>query len=56
MCLSMFMIMLGSTVVNVALPSIRKDPHTTVDQLEWLVNGYTLSFAALLRSQSQTKQ
>jgi EmrB/QacA subfamily drug resistance transporter len=48
MCLSMFMIMLDSTVVNVALPSIQKDLKTTVDQLEWVVNGYTLSFAALL--------
>ena len=48
MCLSMFMIMLDGTVVNVALPSIQKDLHTSVDQLEWVVNGYTLSFAALL--------
>ena len=48
MCLSMFMIMLDNTVVNVALPSIQKDLHTSVDQLEWVVNGYTLSFAALL--------
>jgi EmrB/QacA subfamily drug resistance transporter len=42
------MIMLDSTVVNVALPSIQKDLKTSVDQLEWVVNGYTLSFAALL--------
>jgi EmrB/QacA subfamily drug resistance transporter len=48
MCLSMFMIMLDSTVVNVALPSIQKDLDTSVDQLEWVVNGYTLSFAVLL--------
>jgi EmrB/QacA subfamily drug resistance transporter len=48
MCLSMFMIMLDSTVVNVALPSIQEDLGTSVDQLEWVVNGYTLSFAALL--------
>jgi EmrB/QacA subfamily drug resistance transporter len=48
MCLSMFMIMLDSTVVNVALPSIQRDLKTSVDQLEWVVNGYTLSFAALL--------
>jgi EmrB/QacA subfamily drug resistance transporter len=48
MCLSMFMIMLDSTVVNVALPSIQKDLGTSVNQLEWVVNGYTLSFAALL--------
>jgi EmrB/QacA subfamily drug resistance transporter len=42
------MIMLDSTVVNVALPSIQKDLKTSVNQLEWVVNGYTLSFAALL--------
>ena len=48
MCLSMFMIMLDSTVVNVALPSIQRDLKTSVNQLEWVVNGYTLSFAALL--------
>ena len=48
MCLSMFMIMLDSTVVNVALPSIQRDLKTSVAQLEWVVNGYTLSFAALL--------
>ena len=48
MCLSMFMIMLVGTVVNVALPSIQKDLKTSVNQLEWVVNGYTLSFAALL--------
>jgi EmrB/QacA subfamily drug resistance transporter len=48
MCLSMFMIMLDSTVVNVALPSIQKELNTSVNQLEWVVNGYTLSFAALL--------
>jgi EmrB/QacA subfamily drug resistance transporter len=35
-------------VVNVALPSIQKDLKTSVNQLEWVVNGYTLSFAALL--------
>ena len=35
MCLSMFMIMLESTVFNVALPSIQKDLHTSADQLGW---------------------
>jgi hypothetical protein len=38
--------LLDGTVVNVALPSIQKDLHTSVDQLEWVVNGYRLSFAA----------
>jgi EmrB/QacA subfamily drug resistance transporter len=48
MCSALFMIMLDNTVVNVALPSIQRDLGTTVGQLEWTVNGYTLSFGVLL--------
>ena len=48
MCFALFMIMLDNTVVNVALPSIQRDLHTSISQLEWVVNGYTLSFAVLL--------
>jgi len=35
-------------VVNVALPSIQRDLGTSISGLEWIVNGYTLSFAVLL--------
>lgn len=48
MCLALFMVMLDNTVVNVALPSIQKDLDTSISGLEWIVNGYTLSFAVLL--------
>ena len=48
MCLSLFMIMLDNTVVNVALPSIQRELDTSISGLEWIVNGYTLSFAVLL--------
>ena len=48
MCFALFMIMLDNTVMNVALPSIQKDLGATVSSLEWVVNGYTLSFAVLL--------
>jgi len=48
MCLALFMIMVDSTVVNVALPSIQRDLDSSIDHLEWVVNGYMLSFAALL--------
>jgi EmrB/QacA subfamily drug resistance transporter len=34
--------------VNVALPSIQKDLHSSISGLEWTVNAYTLSFAVLL--------
>jgi EmrB/QacA subfamily drug resistance transporter len=44
----LFMIMLDNTVVNVALPSIERDLHITISQLEWIVTSYALVFAALL--------
>ena len=48
MTFGLFMIMLDNTIVNVALPSIQRDLGTTVSQLEWVVNGYALTFAVLL--------
>jgi EmrB/QacA subfamily drug resistance transporter len=48
MCFALFMIMLDNTVVNVALPAIQKDLHSSIGGLEWTVNAYTLSFAVLL--------
>jgi len=48
MCFALFMIMLDNTVMNVALPSIQDDLGASVAALEWVVNGYTLSFAVLL--------
>ena len=48
MCFGLFMIMLDNTVVNVALPSIQRELDTTPSNLEWVINAYTLSFAALI--------
>ncbi|HKP18995.1 MAG TPA: MFS transporter [Gaiellaceae bacterium] len=44
----LFMIMLDNTVVNVALKSIQDDLHVSVSSLEWVVNGYFLTFAVLM--------
>ena len=44
----LFMIMLDNTVVNVALPSIQKDLGVGLSELEWIVSGYALTFAALM--------
>jgi EmrB/QacA subfamily drug resistance transporter len=44
----LFMIMLDNTVVNVALPSIQRDLEADLAQLQWIVTGYALSFAALM--------
>src|SRR5947199_10126684 len=48
MCFALFMIMVDNTVVNVALPSIQRSLHTTLSNLEWTVNAYTLTFGVLL--------
>jgi EmrB/QacA subfamily drug resistance transporter len=44
----LFMIMLDNTVVNVALPTIQRDLGAGLSQLEWIVSGYALTFAALM--------
>ncbi len=44
----LFMIMLDNTVVNVALPSIQNDLGADLSELQWIVTGYALTFAALM--------
>jgi EmrB/QacA subfamily drug resistance transporter len=44
----LFMIMLDNTVVNVALPSIQRDLGLSLEELEWVVTGYALTFAAFM--------
>jgi EmrB/QacA subfamily drug resistance transporter len=44
----LFMIMLDNTVVNVALPTIQRDLGARLPELEWIVSGYALTFAALM--------
>jgi EmrB/QacA subfamily drug resistance transporter len=46
----LFMIMLDNTVVNVALPSIQRDLGIGLSELQWIVTGYALTFAALMLS------
>ena len=44
----LFMIMLDNTVVNVALPTIQRHLGARLSELEWIVSGYALTFAALM--------
>jgi EmrB/QacA subfamily drug resistance transporter len=46
--IGMFMAVLDSTIVNVALPAMRASLGATVAGLAWIVDAYTLSFAALI--------
>jgi EmrB/QacA subfamily drug resistance transporter len=44
----LFMIMLDNTIVNVALPSIQRDLDIGISELEWVFNGYALTFGVLM--------
>ncbi len=44
----LFMIMLDNTIVNVALPTIASDLQIGISELEWVVNGYALTFAVIM--------
>lgn len=48
LCLGVLMIVLDSTVVNVALPSIKADLGFNDSTLAWVVNGYLLTFGGFL--------
>ena len=42
------MVVLDTTIVNVALPSVQRALHFSATDLEWVVNGYALAFGGLL--------
>jgi EmrB/QacA subfamily drug resistance transporter len=44
----LFVIMLDNTVVNVALPAMQRSLHLQLSELEWVVAGYALTFAAFM--------
>src|SRR5579864_6251416 len=45
-CVAIFMLLLDITVVNVALPSIQRDLHNSLTDLEWVVDAYALLLAS----------
>lgn len=53
-CLSLFIVGLDSTVVNLALPSIRSELNASVSKLQWTIDAYTLVIASLLMLSGST--
>jgi EmrB/QacA subfamily drug resistance transporter len=49
-CVTTFMLLLDITIVNVALPSIQRRLHAGLTGLEWVVDAYALTLAALILS------
>ncbi len=46
--LAVLIVALDTTVLNVAIPTILRDLHTTLPSLQWVITGYSLTFASLL--------
>lgn len=47
-CIAVFMLLLDITVVNVALPNIESELHTSFTQLQWVVDAYALTLATTI--------
>jgi EmrB/QacA subfamily drug resistance transporter len=48
LCVSVFLAVVDNTIVNVALPTISRQLQATTSELQWIVDAYSLVFAALL--------
>lgn len=48
LCLSLLVIGLDNTILNVALPTLVRDLHATQTQLQWIVDAYTIVYASFL--------
>jgi EmrB/QacA subfamily drug resistance transporter len=47
-CVAVFMLLLDITVVNVALPNIQEELNTSFTELQWVVDAYALTLAAMM--------
>ena len=47
-CVATFMLLLDITIVNVALPTIARDLQASFSDLQWVVDAYALTLAAVL--------
>ena len=48
LCLSLVMVVVGNTALNVALPTLVRELHASETQLQWITDAYSLVFAGLL--------
>ena len=48
LCLSLLMVVIDNTIVNVALPTLSTELDASTTELQWIVDAYTLVFSALL--------
>ncbi len=48
LCISVFLVVVDNTIVNVALPTLNRDLGASITSLQWIVDAYSLAFAGLL--------
>jgi EmrB/QacA subfamily drug resistance transporter len=48
LCLSVFLVVVDNTIVNVALPTLNRQLGASISSLQWIVDAYSLAFAGLL--------
>ena len=53
-CMSLLLVGMDSTIVNVALPSIRRDLNVSLSGLQWTIDAYILVLASLLMLSGST--
>ena len=53
-CMSLLIVGLDSTIVNIALPAIQRDLHASVSGLQWTIDAYTLVLASFLMLSGST--
>jgi EmrB/QacA subfamily drug resistance transporter len=53
-CMSLFIVGIDVTIVNVALPSIQRELHAPVSGLQWVVDAYTIVVASFLMLSGST--
>lgn len=53
-CMSLLIVSLDNTVLNVALPSMRRELHASVAGMQWTIDAYTLVLASLLMLMGST--
>ena len=48
LCVVAFLDFVDASIVNVALPSIRRDLHFSVQSLQWVISGYLLTYGGFM--------
>jgi DHA2 family multidrug resistance protein-like MFS transporter len=48
LCISVLLVAIDNTIVNVALPTLTRELHASTSDLQWIVDAYTVCFAGLL--------